>query len=436
MTESALNQVSNKETWSLKQWLTYLHEIHPSNIELGLERVGEVFQNLNLSYVKPTVITVAGTNGKGTTCALIEQVMLAADKTVGVFSSPHLIDYRERVRVQGKMLSAQAHCEAFLKIDLARKDIPLTYFEFGTLAALQLLSDAGLDYVLLEVGLGGRLDAVNIVDANVAVITGIDLDHQDWLGDTKELIAKEKAGIFRAGIPAIIGDPQPPITLEQAVVEYQVKPKWQTKDFTYYIDSKGFHWQSANQEFDCLPVPNIPVQNASTALQVIEVLDLSVDQQILTQVFESVSLSGRRQVLQTLPTVMLDVAHNPQATQLLATDLERKGYKRIIAVVAMLADKDISASLLPMIDIIDVWHCASLDVPRGAQANEIVTELKTKNSTDTSSSTKKVLDFENVELAYSAALNNANKEDCVIVFGSFFTIAEILNLKDSIYEGK
>lgn len=436
MSESALNQVSNKEAWSLLQWLTYLHEIHPSNIELGLDRVNNVFQNLNLSFAKPTVVTVAGTNGKGTTCALIEQVMLATGKTVGVFSSPHIIDYRERVRVQGEMLSAQAHCAAFLKIELARKEIPLTYFEFGTLAALQLLSDASLDYVLLEVGLGGRLDAVNIVDPDVAVITGIDLDHQDWLGDTKELIAKEKAGIFRAGIPAIIGDPQPPSTLEQAVVEYQVNPKWQTKDFDYRIDKKGFHWQSANNQFDGLPVPSIPAQNASTALQVIEILGLNVDQHMLASVFESTSLPGRRQVIQTLPIVMLDVAHNPQATELLAVDLKSKGYKRIIAVVAMLADKDISASLKPMFDIVDLWHCATLDVIRGAKANQIVSSLNTITTTSLTSSTKKVLDFESVGLAYSAALKGANKDDCVIIFGSFFTIAEVLNINDSISEGK
>lgn len=436
MSEPALNQASAKETWSVQQWLTYLQEIHPSNIELGLDRVDAVFQNLNLSFAKPTVITVAGTNGKGTTCALIEQVMLAAGKTVGVFSSPHIIDYRERVRVQGEMLCAQAHCAAFLKIELARKDIPLTYFEFGTLAALQLLSDANLDFVLLEVGLGGRLDAVNIVDPDIAVITGIDLDHQDWLGDTKELIAKEKAGIFRAGIPAIIGDPCPPITLEQAVVEYQVSPKWQTQDFTYHIDQKGFHWHSANNQFAGLPVPNIPAQNASTALQVIEVSGLKVNQTILTSVFESIGLTGRRQVIQTLPTVMLDVAHNPQATALLTADLKHKGYKRIIALVAMLADKDISASLKPMVDIVDVWHCASLDVPRGAQANQIVAQLNTISATSLTSTPKKVLDFETVEQAYNAALNDAEKGDCVIIFGSFFTIAEVLSLNDSISEDK
>jgi dihydrofolate synthase/folylpolyglutamate synthase len=407
---------------------------------LGLERVATVFKNLAITFAKKSVVTVAGTNGKGTTCALIEQVALATGKTVGVFSSPHLIDYRERVRVQGNMLSAQAHCDAFFKIEHARQDIPLTYFEFGTLAALLLLFEAKLDYVLLEVGLGGRLDAVNIVDPDVAVITGIDLDHQDWLGNTKEQIALEKAGIFRVGIPAIIGDPQPPITLKQAVVDYQVNPKWQTKDFCYHIDQQGFHWKSENLQFDALPVPNIPAQNASTALRVIEVLGLNVNYQILNQVFASLSLPGRRQIIHTQPMVMLDVAHNPQATRLLAADLKQKGFKRIHGVVAMLSDKDITASLAPMLDCVHSWYCAGLDMPRGAKASELVSALNNKNSLKNSNTSlsKKVLDFEHVEQAYKAALDSAEQEDCVIVFGSFFTIAEVLNLnvKDSASEDK
>ncbi|MGJ8681311.1 bifunctional tetrahydrofolate synthase/dihydrofolate synthase [Paraglaciecola sp.] len=425
MSEPTNNQASSKQAWSLQQWLSYLHEIHPNNIELGLERVAAVFQNLELSFNKNTVITVAGTNGKGTTCALVEQVLLAKGKTVGVFSSPHIIDYRERVRIQGDMLPESAHCQAFLKIEQARKNIPLTYFEFGTLAALLLLNESNIEYVLLEVGLGGRLDAVNIVDPDVAVITGIDLDHQDWLGDTKELIAKEKAGIFRPGIPAVIGDPSPPLSLKQAVLDYNVKPKWQGVDFSYQVTNSGFCWQNKTQQFDNLPVPRIPTQNASTALQVIDILGLEVSQQVLTQVFESVSLPGRRQVLQTQPTVMLDVAHNPQATQLLAADLKQMECNRIIAVVAMLEDKDIVASLQPMMKHVDIWLCASLTVPRGGDAQQIVSAL---NSSATTSLAKKVVDFPDVEQAYSNALDIAQSDDCIIVFGSFFTIAEVLNL--------
>lgn len=413
-------QVSEKETWLLDQWLTYLEQVHPSNIELGLERVAEVFCNLQLDISQRTVISVAGTNGKGTTCAFIEQALLMSKHSVAVFSSPHLLDYRERLRVEGAMLTEKAHCQAFLKVDKARGDISLTYFEFGTLAALQLMADSNADYLLLEVGLGGRLDAVNIVDATIAVITSIDLDHQDWLGDTKELIAIEKAGIFRANIPAVIGEPYPPTSLVDAALSYQVKPLWQGSDYHYQIDAQGFHWQGVNRCYDHLPVPNIPVQNASTALQVIEVLGLQLDNKQMAHVIKQTSLPGRRQVIHIEPTVMLDVAHNPQATSLLAFDINNMNYKQVIAVVGMLADKDIKATLAPMLSVVSIWHCATLDVPRGAQSSRLVSAVF--------STKQKVLGYESVEVAYKCALEKAEKDDLVVVFGSFFTVTNILKM--------
>ncbi|MDU0354798.1 bifunctional tetrahydrofolate synthase/dihydrofolate synthase [Paraglaciecola aquimarina] len=409
-------QASDKEAWDLQQWLIYLNEIHPSNIELGLERVSTVFNKLALNYADKTVVTVAGTNGKGTTSALIEQGLLVAHKSVGVFSSPHLIDYRERVRINGAMLPESAHCSAFLKVDQARGDVLLTYFEFGTLAALQLMFDAGVDYWLLEVGLGGRLDAVNIVDPDIAVITSIDLDHQDWLGHTKELIAKEKAGIFRSNIPAVIGEPEPPQSLKQAVVDYQVDARWQGVNFSYWVDEQGYHWQGEQRKFSGLPVPFIPLQNVSTALEVIELLALELTAESLKAVIQQTKLVGRRQIIQDKPMIMLDVAHNPQATRLLAADLRQENCKRILAVVGMLADKDIEQTLKPMQDIVDDWFCADLDVPRGAKASVLLSALQQSTVT-----------YRNVQQAFLAAIKEARPEDCVIVFGSFFTIADILN---------
>jgi dihydrofolate synthase/folylpolyglutamate synthase len=413
-------QASDKEAWSLDQWLTYLEQVHPSSIELGLERVAAVFSHLQLDLEKRIIITVAGTNGKGTTCALIEQALLISNSSVAVFSSPHLLDYRERVRISGLMLTERAHCQAFLKIDQARGDVSLTYFEFGTLAALQLMADSDAKYLLLEVGLGGRLDSVNVVTPTIAVITSIDLDHQAWLGDTRELIALEKAGIFRANIPAIIGEPHPPITLLDAAVNYQVKPTWQGSDFHFQIDDEGFHWQGVNSSYAHLPIPNIPAQNASTALQVIEVLGLQLDSTQMAQVFKQTNLPGRRQIIQTKPTVMLDVAHNPHATNLLAFDIQNMKYNRIIAVVAMLADKDIDATLAPMLSVVSTWHCASLNIPRGAKSSTLVSGVL--------SSEQNVLKYSTVETAYKSALEEAKTGDLVIVFGSFYTVTEILKI--------
>lgn len=413
-------QGSEQEAWSIQQWLTHLEQIHPSNIELGLERVEEVFWNLQLDLSQRIIVTVAGTNGKGTTCALIEQALLISGHSVAVFSSPHLLEYRERVRVAGTMLSEPAHCEAFLKVEQARGDTSLTYFEFGALAALLLMAESDAKYLLLEVGLGGRLDAVNIVDPSIAVITSIDLDHQDWLGDTKELIAIEKAGIFRANIPAVIGEPHPPSTLLDATLDYQVKPLWQGRDFNFQINSTGFHWQGVNSCYDNLPVPNIPAQNASTALQVIETLGLHLNNKQMVQVFSQTSLPGRRQVIQHNPTVILDVAHNPQASKLLALDIKNMKHKRVIAIVAMLADKDIVATLAPMLSVVSIWYCANLDVPRGAKSSTLVNAVL--------SSEQKVLDCTSVEVAYKCALEKASEDDLVVVFGSFFTVTDVLKM--------
>ena len=406
---------------SLPEWLHWQETLHFTEVDPGLERIGQVWHALAGSSKLPfTVITVAGTNGKGSSVAMLESILRAAGYSTGTYTSPHILSYNERICIDGQPCSDDQICNTFNKIDIARKQTSLTYFEFATLAAVELFREKNIDIAILEVGMGGRLDAVNIVDPNLAVITSIDLDHQDWLGNTKELIAIEKAEIFRANIPAVIGEPHPPSTLVDAVLEYQVKPLWQGKDFHFQINTQGFHWQSTKSRFDNLPIPNIPAQNAATALQVIETLELQLDNKLMAQVFVESSLPGRRQIVQSNPEVMLDVAHNPQATRLLANDIENMHYKRVIAVVAMLADKDINATLAPMLSIVTNWYCASLDVPRGAKASALVSAVL--------SSEQKVLEYDSVEIAYKSAIKKADKEDLVIVFGSFFTITNVLKM--------
>ncbi|MFT2092626.1 bifunctional tetrahydrofolate synthase/dihydrofolate synthase [Paraglaciecola sp. 2405UD69-4] len=420
MSDNLVSSMTEKQSWDLGTWLKYLESIHPSNIELGLSRITKVFNTLNLNFDTKKVITVAGTNGKGTTCAFIEQALISKGHSVAVFSSPHLIDYRERVRIQNQMLPESVHCQSFIDVENARQGVSLTYFEFGALAALCLMAQSDADYILLEVGLGGRLDAVNIVDPDIAVITSIGLDHQDWLGDTREKIAVEKAGIFRSHIPVVIGEPDPPSTLISEADRFNVKAFWQGKDFSYQLDGEGFHWKDREQNIEALPLPSIPLQNVSTGLKVLAILETHFSTAELADIITNTKLPGRRQVIQKSPTVMLDVAHNPQATELLVKDLKSTQYNRVLAVVAMLADKDIRASLQPMVEVVTEWFCADLDVPRGAKGNFIASNLTTD---------KKVINFPTVVEAYENALEKAHDQDLVVVFGSFFTVAEILNLK-------
>lgn len=410
-------QVEPDSTWSLATWLDYLLSIHPKNIEMGLDRVQLVFDKLNLDLTGSTIVSVAGTNGKGTTCALIEHAVLASGKSVAVYSSPHLINYQERVRINHKQLSASAHCNAFLRIEEARGDVLLTFFEFATLAALYLISKHTCEIVLLEVGLGGRLDAVNIVDPDLAVITSIGIDHQEFLGDTRELIAIEKAGIFRKGIPAVIGEIDPPDTLIEQANNINVSSYWQGKDFNFVLKNGSWNWSGKDKQLSNLPLPLIPLQNVSTALQVIELLRLPLSSLALRKVIENTSLPGRYQKIQTDPTVILDVAHNPQAANNLVAYLNSLEFENLHLVVAMLADKDIKATLEPFIAQNAQWYMASLDNPRGADS-ELLKSVLNKNET--------VLEFESVEKAYNQALSVADKKDLVVVFGSFFTVANVL----------
>ncbi|MCW8829800.1 MAG: bifunctional tetrahydrofolate synthase/dihydrofolate synthase [Gammaproteobacteria bacterium] len=410
---------------SLEQWLHWQESLHPSAIDLGLERPGKVLHTLGLESPSHTVITVAGTNGKGSSVAMLESILLAAGYRVGCYTSPHLLHYNERIRINGESATDEALCEAFERIDQARGDTSLTYFEFGTLAAIDLFARAGLDVAVLEVGLGGRLDAVNLLDADVALITAIDIDHAAWLGDDREAIGREKAGIFRPGRPAVCSDPRPPQSL-LAYAEELGTPLWLLgRDFDYHAEEKGWSW-SGGQRYTVLPLPALrgpfQLQNAAGVVKVLTLLadSLPVTPQHLRQGLLSVRLAGRFQLLSGEVPLIVDVAHNPQSAAALAVNLRQiplKGQTR--AVVAMLADKDLARVVRELVPVVEHWYVAGLDVWRGCDADSLAAVVAAE-----SASCPQV--FASLDEAVKQAQQEAGPGDRIVVFGSFHTVAAVL----------
>ncbi|NMH61281.1 bifunctional tetrahydrofolate synthase/dihydrofolate synthase [Alteromonas ponticola] len=407
---------------TLAQWLSYLESIHPSTIDMGLERVKQVAEKLCFNFSQSTVITVAGTNGKGTTCRFIEAALLHQKQTVGVYSSPHLIDYRERVRINGELAPEQVYVDALQKVETARGEVSLTYFEFGTLAALVMMQEQQVDYTILEVGLGGRLDATNIVDADIAVVTSIGLDHQDWLGDTREKIAVEKAGIMRADAVAIIGEPEPPHTLTDFVAKLGCEALWCGRDFSFQAHKGSWQWQCDNVQLTDLTNTSFLYQNVSTALAVLQQLHRLPEVDDVNQILASVSLPGRRQRVSGEPDVYLDVGHNPQATDAMQDWLKSLQADQIHFVVGMLKDKAIADTLKPLTSLQGHWYCASLTGPRGTPAQIIRSALPSTVQNNAEC-------FNTVSDALAAAKKKADVNDIILVFGSFLTVADVLALQ-------
>lgn len=406
------------QSQSLSDWLSYLEQLHPSVIDLGLHRVGVVADRLALRHLPSRVVTVGGTNGKGTTCALLEAIYRAAGYRVGVYSSPHLLRYNERVRLDGQDVSDGDLCRAFAAIEAVRQDISLTFFEYGTLAALWLFREAAPDLVLLEVGLGGRLDATNLVESDLAVVTSIALDHCDWLGDTREAIATEKAGIFRAQKPAICGEPQPPATLAVAADAMGANLLQVGQDFHRTESDESWTYHGRREQWTGLPYPRIPLDNAVTALAVVEQLMLTVDQQAIHTGLSQARLAGRMQRLRQFPLVIADVAHNPHSAHYLAQQLRQQPQTgRRLAVAGMLKDKDIQHTLSELEPWVDEWFLADLQGPRAATAGELAAVLRPDAIWHC---------YDAVRKAYQAALAAAGAQDEVIVLGSFYTVADVM----------
>ena len=411
----------------LPEWLAYLEALHPATIDLGLERVAAVRDRLGLRPQFP-IITVGGTNGKGSTCALLESCLRCAGYLSGLYTSPHLLRYNERVRIAGREADDAVLVRAFQSVEQARGDCSLTYFEFGTLAAVLMFIEARVEVGVLEVGLGGRLDAVNAFEPSCAIVTSVDLDHQNYLGPTREHIGREKAGILRAHVPAVVAEPEPPVSLMQHAQSIGAELYLIDRDFGYragdvqweFWDWRGVHaalpWPALRGEYQ--------LSNASAALATLDALRdrLPVEMGAIRRGLVEVDLPARFQVLPGRPTVVLDVAHNPHAAQRLAQNLrrlERRG--RRLAVFAMLKDKDIAAVLAALRDDIDEWLIAPLSGPRGADVGML------RRAFQQAAIEQPVSTFTDVEEAYAAALERAQPDDKIVVFGSFYTVAGALH---------
>jgi dihydrofolate synthase/folylpolyglutamate synthase len=412
---------------SLEGWLTWQESLHPLTIDLGLDRSSLVFHALNPDGIKPPTITVAGTNGKGSCIAYLEAIYRAQGYRVGAYTSPHILKYNERIKIDGKPVSDELICEAFSRIEAVRGDISLSYFEFGTLAALDIFRRSNLDVQLLEVGLGGRLDAVNIIDPDVALITSICIDHVDWLGETREAIGREKAGIFRADTPAIVGDPEPPTSLARVAVDRQARLYCLGKDFGYKKRAAGWDWFASDRRLTQLPEPGLKgehqFRNASSAILAVAELAgaLPVSDASIRQGLEKVQLAGRFQLINDKIPVLLDVGHNPQAVRTLV-DYVAATFpgRRIHAVFSMMKDKDIAGVIEIMRPVVFNWFFAPLANPRAA------TESLMRDIFAQSSVTNVFFGFKGFAEAFDAAKTQSREGDLLLVFGSFFLVSDCL----------
>ena len=409
---------------ALARWLNYLEGLHPKAIDLGLERVMQVSRVL-FPVVPMLVITVGGTNGKGSTCGYLESILSTAGYRVGLYTSPHLLDYNERIRINQKVVTDATLVAAFAAVEAARGAVSLSYFEFGTLAAMWVFEAAVVDVAILEVGLGGRLDAVNVFDTDCAVIASIDIDHTEYLGTTREQIGGEKAGIFRSGRPALCGDPDPPQSLREQA--QRLGADWHAIGRDYRYQAHALSWDYYGEHtYRDLPLPamygDYQLNNAATAIAALETLQqrLPVSAMAVRQGLQSTRVPGRFQILAGLPQRILDVAHNPHGARALARSLAQLPVTgKTYAVFAMLVDKDIAGVVTALEKIIDVWLIAGLAVPRGASVSVLQSILAAAGA-------HQVIALDSVAAAWNLACEQADENDRICVFGSFYTVAAVL----------
>ena len=413
---------------TLEGWLARLETLHPVTIDMGLERVRRVRNAMGLAPGFPLII-VGGTNGKGSVCAMVSTILARAGYKVGTYTSPHLVRYNERVALNMQPVDDACLMRAFATVESGRGETGLTYFEFGTLAAMQVFLEAGVDVAVLEVGLGGRLDAVNVFDPDVAVVTSVDLDHQAYLGNTREAIGYEKAGIFRAGVPAICGEAEPPASLVEhaKAIGADLRLFGQAFGFTRLDNQWSFHMGAVHRH--ALPIPVLrggyQLVNATVALAAVECLRerLPVPIGAVKRGLLEVDWPGRFQILPGRPVVVLDVAHNPHAARALVASVRQLGFaENRYAVFSMLSDKDVKAVVDIVRDEFDAWFVGGLDMPRGQSGTELARTLA-------EAGVRNVESAETVDEAWQAALSRAGENDRIVVFGSFHTVAAVMQAR-------
>jgi dihydrofolate synthase / folylpolyglutamate synthase len=417
---------------SLDSWLAHCERLHPKNIDMGLDRVRLVAERLNLHFDGP-VITVAGTNGKGSTCAMLEACLLQAGYRTGVYTSPHLVHFQERCRIHGETVQPDDLLPHFARVEAARVqdgEVSLTYFEFTTLAILSLMAASNLEVAILEVGLGGRLDAVNVIDADCSVITSIDLDHMEFLGNDRETIGREKAGIMRTGRPVIVSDPMAP----QSVLDHALEigaDVWQFgKDFNFTGDKLQWGWAGRGRRYSGLAYPALrganQLVNASGVLAALEALRtrIPVTAQAIRNGLAMVELPGRFQIVPGQPALVLDVAHNPHAVAALTANLDAMGYYPTThAVFGAMADKDLAPMLARLGPLVDRWYFCDLPTPRAASAAQLQAQWQASSPRKEAQASTYV----NPQMALKAAVAAADPADRIVVFGSFFTVGGVLS---------
>jgi dihydrofolate synthase/folylpolyglutamate synthase len=416
---------------TLEEWLAHCERLHPKTIDMTLDRVRAVRDRLGLRFEAP-VVSVAGTNGKGSTCAMMEAIGLAAGWRVGLYSKPHLVHFEERCRVNGQMIAAAALLPHFEAVEAARGELALTYFEFTTLVILRALSELPLDLVILEVGLGGRLDAVNAIDADCSVITSIDIDHVEYLGPDRESIGREKAHIARAGRPLIVGDPVPPHSVIEVAESVGADIWLNGRDFNVSGDRQQWSWSGRGRRWNALGYPALrganQLLNAAGALAAFEALRerLPLTAQAVRLGLASVELPGRFQIVPGQPALVLDVAHNPHSVAALALNLDQMGYfPRTFAVFGAMHDKDLAAMAAKMLPLVDDWLLTDLPLPRAAKAGELAAQIEALGAARASGAPRVSVHASPAQ-ALAAALAGADPADRIVVFGSFYTVGGVL----------